>query len=628
MNPSDNKDNVRGKISFRLYLFYLAATTVALVIFGKIIYLQLTYDIPPQFRKYFKPKSVKVTLHPERGDILAEDGRLLAMSNPVYQVIMDCAVGKREFRQDKKHGSEKEKEWRDSAKVLARGLASIYKDNTASSYYKIIMDNRISGKRHVPIGYPVDYLTLKKIKSLPLFNKGANVGGIKVERIDRRSYPYGTLARRVIGYVKDTDKSNGNNMIGIEGRYDEILRGNEGFEWMKKIDNKSSFRIPNSDSSGVKKKNGSNIRTTINIDIQDIADKIIREQIEESSKVQGGCAIVMDVKTGAIRAMVNLLRDSVSRKMNESFNMAIGRKGEPGSVFKAVTLMSLLEDGKVNLDDEIETNHGIIAGFEQDSHIRDYEREHKTDRISIIKGFEMSSNYVFRKIAIDNYNDNPQQFIDKIFKYKLGEAFDFDLQGLETPTVPSPKSKSWSKTDLGSVAIGYTISESPLHIITFYNAIANGGTMMKPYIVASIEKDGGRIIKKFKPCDMGKICSARVADTLKRALMRVAEYGTGKHTVGKAACSVAGKTGTARIAQNKGYKDAKGRIQYQATFVGFFPAEKPKYSAIVVLYSYPGTGILYGGTLPAKIFKEIVDKLYIMDQSYANIIDKKTINSH
>ncbi len=340
----------------------------------------------------------------------------------------------------------------------------------------------------------------------------------------------------------------------------------------------------------------------------------------------------MDVETGGIRAMVNLLRDSTSGKINEVYNMAIGRTGEPGSVFKTTTLMSLLEDNKVKLSDEIPTNHGYVKGFTTDSHIYDYERENHTDKISVLHGFEISSNYVFRKLAIDNYGDNPKKMMDKLYLYKLGEAYDFDLDGFKAPTLPDPQGKYWSKTDLGSVAIGYAVAETPLHIVTFYNAIANKGKMMKPYLVESIEDNRGVIEKRGPSILNGSICSKATADTLAKALRNVVSEGTGRTRLAKAKCAIAGKTGTARIVldpkytrkSRNPYEDEFGRKQYQATFVGFFPADQPQYTAVVVIYSNLNREIFYGGTLPALAFREIVDNIYSLDKRNGEVLTEKT----
>ena len=605
-----------------VYVAYLISLVLGVVIIGRIAQIQLFYRVDPSVEDLFRPRNSKVMLEPTRGSIIAGDGRLLALSTPMYQVYMDCAVRKGD------NDAQQEKEWMDKARQLSSGLASVYGDRSAGEYYELIRRSRNDNRRYVKIGYPVNHETMQKVKSLPLFCEGANRGGFLVEKNDSRQYPYGTLARRTIGYVKDNSRSNGNNLLGLEGKFNYQLHGKEGYEWLKTTDNRR--RIHNYDSSYVKAEDGYDLRTTLDIDIQDIADRALRNQIEDNPKIEGGCVVVMDVKTGGIRAMVNLLRDEQGR-LNESYNMAIGRTGEPGSVFKATTLMSLLEDGKVRLSDEIPTNHGDVKGFQRDQHIADYERENKTDRISVLHGFEISSNYVFRKLAIDNYGDKPKKMIDKLYMYKLGEAYDFDLEGFKTPVIPDPEGKSWSGTDLGSVAIGYSVSETPLHIVTFYNAIANKGKLMKPYLVESIEKDGSVKEKRGPQILNGSICSRATADSLTRALAGVVSSGTAKRRLGGARCTIAGKTGTARIVldpkytqkSRNPYQDEYGRRQYQATFVGFFPAEEPQYTAIVVVYSNLDREIFYGGTLPALAFRELVDNVYALDEDNGAVLESK-----
>jgi cell division protein FtsI (penicillin-binding protein 3) len=341
--------------------------------------------------------------------------------------------------------------------------------------------------------------------------------------------------------------------------------------------------------------------------------------------------IILDVKTGAVRAMVNLTRDSTDNTLNEVYNMAIGRKGEPGSVFKSATLMTLIEDGYVKtLNQTIPTNHGIMAGFQPDEHIPGYESSHHTNQISIIDGFKMSSNYVFRYLTVTNYGKRPKKYLDKIYMYKLGEAFDFDLDGLKTPTIPNPDSPSWSGTDLGSAAIGYSVSETPLHIVTFYNAIANKGRMMKPYLVEDIEENG--IVKEKRGPSVlnASICSKATADTLLRGLKAVTEEGTAQR-LKFTKCEVAGKTGTSRIVLDPKYtggiegryEDKYGRKQNQATFVGFFPADEPRYTAVVTIYSGLTSQSFYGGTLPALAMKDIVDNIYSLDETGAEVLTQK-----
>lgn len=621
-NEIKKESRKRDKIGMTLYILYLLFLFMAIVIVVRIAHIQLFYKPDNSLSKYLRPKSIKENIEPTRGAIIAHDGRLLAMSTPMYQIYMDCTVLKA------KNNKSEETKWRSKARELAKGLSQIYKDKSGAEYYKIIITGRERGSRYVKIGKPIDHEILQSIKRLPLFNEGQYKGGIIIQKNDTRQYPYGALARRTIGYVKDNNKSNGNNKIGLEGRFDYILHGKEGYKWMKIADNKAI--IPNTDSAFVKAEDGKDLRTTLNIDIQDIADDALRANIADNPKIEGGCVIVMDVSTGAIRAMVNLLRDSTTNKLNESYNLAIGRVGEPGSVFKATTLMSLLEDGKVRLSDQIPTNHGDLKGFNRDQHIVDYERINKTDKMTVLYGFEISSNYIFRKLAIDNYGNRPKKMLDKLYLYKLGEAYDFDLAGFKSPTIPSPDSRNWSGTDLGSIAIGYSVTVTPLHTLTFYNAIANKGKMMKPYIVEDIEENGIVREKRGPSVLNGSICSKATADTLTRALKRVAEEGTGRRMLKGAICPIAGKTGTSRIVldpkytriSKNPYEDEKGRKQYQATFVGFYPADRPQYSVIVVIYSYLNREIFYGGTLPAMTFREIVDKTIALNPLNGEAIRK------
>ena len=632
----DEKDikGQEGRERSYLRILYAAFAIGAFIIAGRILYIQNCFQGSDPYLKYYRAKSNKVDIPPSRGAILASDGRLLAISTPMYQIHMDCTVRKSEFlRKDgngdyvNPKGPEKEKEWQEKARELAKGLSAIFGGKSADGWYATILDGRNKGTRYLKIGGNIDHETLQKVKALPLFNEGPNKGGIIVSRTDTRQYPYGSLARRTIGYVKDNSKSNGNNAIGLEGRFDYVLHGKEGYKWTRRTDKK---RIMNRDSTWAAAQDGMDIRTTLDIDLQDIADNALRTQLADQSNIEGGCVILMDVKTGAIRAMVNLMRDSTSGALGETYNMAIGRAGEPGSVFKTAILMSLVEDGKARLSDKIPTNHGKIGKFDADQHIVDYERKYHTDEITIMHGYETSSNYVFRKLAIDNYEDNPKKLLDNLYLYKLGEAFDFDLSGFTPPYLPSPESSTWSGTDLGSVAIGYAVKETPLHIATFYNAIANKGRMMKPYLVEDIEKNG--IVKEKRGPSVlnGAICSRATADSLTKGLMMITEEGTGARRLKGAKLKVAGKTGTARIVVDAKtamprdpYTDKLGRKKYQGTFVGFFPAEQPRYTAIVVIYSRPSKEVFFGGTTPALVLRDIVDKVYAMDNTYGELLENR-----
>ncbi len=633
----ENRDRIHMVMVFLTVLF-IALSVGILICIGHI---QATYSVDRKVINLFRPRPDRYVEVPKRGRILAEDGRPLAITAPLYDIYMDCTVRKSEFEEmDNKErrrlnklqadgkevpaakypGTAAEKAWQSKADSLSRELARLFPAKSAGQYLSDILSGRENGKKHVLIRKNVNHATLNVLKTLPLFREGAYKGGLIAEEHDERIYPYDTLARRVIGYVRELGR------IGIEGTYDYELHGTEGVEWRRVTDDRKYIR--DFDSTVVKAVDGNDVRTTLNIDFQDIADRALRRQIADDPQIRAGIAVLMEAETGAIRAMVNLSRDTIpGSRLWERDNLVLKEVGEQGSVMKTVTLLSLVEDGHVHsLEETIPTNHGAVPGYNQDSHILDYERQTGRNEITVKHGFEISSNYVFTWLPERYYGDNPQEFFDHIYAYRLGEKFDFDLDGLGTPVVNRPGTAGWSRTTLGTTAYGYGMSVTPLHVVTFYNAIANKGKMMKPYLVESIEKDG-KVIKQYGPSVLNNICTRATADTVTRALMAVVNDGTAKR-LKDAKLSVAGKTGTAQIVltpkERKGnldpYHDPWGRKKNQGTFVGFFPAENPKYTILVTVYSYLSGMSFYGGTKPAMAVREIVDNIYAIDDTWSGRI--------
>ena len=622
-------------ISILLWVFYCVFLALSIAIICKMINIQFVWEPDPEYVRYFQPKHEQVITKPERGTILDRNGKLLAISTPMYNINMDCTVRKDEFAKvkDPRKRDSLENDWKRKAKLLSQELPKVLaKDGrNADYYYNLIVshrDSNLKGRKNVLISRNVDHQTYLKLKTLPLFNEGQFKSGMIKTEIETRQYPYGELAGRVIGDVRiNKDNPEESRFMGIEGQYDYILRGKDGSQWMKRTD---KGLIVDQDSAIVAVQHGQDIRTTIDIDIQDIADRALRRYITDDERIEGGCVIVMDVKTGAIRAMVNLLKNSKD-VLGENFNMAIGRPGEPGSIFKAATLATLLEDGHVTLETEIPTNHGRMSDLPKindDQYIKDWEKKHNTKTIKVLDGFKISSNYVFRRLVIDNYKDNPQDFTNRLYDYRLNDSYTFDLKepGGTSSRIQQPS----SKYDLASTAIGYSIMETPLNMLTFYNAIANNGKLMKPYLIESYETDG-RVDKKFSPEVLnGSIVSKATADTLTRALKMVTLEGTATR-LKNAKCVVAGKTGTAwtvlrpeeKPQKGKPFESINGEKKYQATFVGFFPADEPKYSAIVVVYTKLTRGSVYGGVIPAMTFKEIVDNLWSLDSSWGEEFQAK-----
>ena len=635
MQNHNTEEKGRRRTSNMLILFHVVVLCMAVAIIGKIVYLQFIWEPDPRYVKYFQPKKDKNEIDPQRGSIIDYKGKLLAMSTPMYNVHMDCYVLKEEYAsmKDKEKGAKKEQEWISKAQQLADKLPEVLKeDGRNAAYYRdLILTGRRNKRRYVAIAKDIDHNTLLELKKLPLFCEGRNQSGMIIEEEETRQYPYDGLARRVIGYVRNNSDTNALH-IGIEGEYNHHLRGKKGVEWMKVTDGKGM--IQNMDSSFVAVENGLDIRTTLDINIQDIADRSLRANMAQEEDIVGGCVVVLDVETGAIRAMVNLQKDKRG-EFREVFNMAAGRPAEPGSVFKAVTMTTLLEDGLIKLEDKLPTNHGVMSDMpkvNRDEYITSYERNNGVNQISIIDGFKISSNYVFRRLVKDNYGEKPEKFINRLHEYNFGEAYEFELEesGSARPRIPDPESAGWTIYDLVSVAIGYSVRVTPLQVATFYNAIANNGKMMKPYVVESIE-DEGRVVRNFKPQILnGSICSKATADTLTRALKMVTLEGTASR-LKNAKCTVAGKTGTSRMhltneeraGSRDPYSDINGRKKHQATFVGFFPADQPKYTAIVVVYTGLMSNNVYGGKIPAMTFKDIVDGIWAYDTEWGNVIKEK-----
>ena len=614
---SEIKDTIVGRDRIHVVMFFLSLVFLLLgvAILVRIVQIQATYSVDERVISLFRPSVQKYVDHPVRGKILATDGRPLAISAPLYDIYMDCTVRKQDYIDLGKDSLEAA--WRAKARELAACLSAEFRDKSADAYAKAILEGRDKGAKYLRIQRNIDLSTLNKVKSFPLFREGPYTGGFIVQQHEERIYPYDSLARRVIGYVKEQ------NRIGLESSFDSELHGHEGYEWRRVTDNKRWVR--DLDSAQVKVQDGNDIRTTLNVDFQDIADRALRTQINEDEGIRAGICIIMEAKTGAIRAMVNLSRgETPATTLWERENLCLREVGEQGSVMKTVTLLSVVEDGYVrSLEQTIPTNNGSVTNYKQDVHILDYQRETGRRDISVMHGFEISSNYVFTYLAEHFYGNRPQELFDHIYSYRLGEAFDFDINGLGRPVVNRPDTPGWSKTTLGTTAYGYGLSVTPLHVATFYNGIANKGCMMKPYLVESVEKDG-KVLKRFEPSALNSsICSPATADTVTRALRAVVHSGTGTR-LKNAKLPVAGKTGTAQVvltpAERKGsadpYHDPMGRKKNQGTFVGFFPADNPKYTILVTVYSYLSGRNFYGGTLPALAVREIVDKLYALDGAW------------
>lgn len=586
--------NVRKTIITRINIAYAAILLAAVVVIGRIIYLQ--YIAPPE--KNAEDLLVKnETIPARRGSILATDGRPMAVSIPYYQIRMDCmAPAKDTF--DKYVGA------------LATDLAKLYKNKSAQSYKNELIKARKGKKRYYAIGNrTIDYSELETLKKFPLFRKGAYGGGLIVEQKNKRDNPYGRLAYRTIGFINSLGEG-----VGIEESFDYYLKGKDGSRRIQKVG--QEWR-PLSLDNDVEPVDGMDIRTTLNIEIQEIAENALRNQLSKSDVFEGATAVVMEVKTGAVRAIVNMYKRS-DGTFDESFNYAIGRPSEPGSTFKLATLICLLEDGYVTLETPIDVGNGRFRYYNHT--YSDVGRG--LGAIDVLTAFEHSSNVAFVKLAIANYGNNEQKFVDRIINMKFTDKMNLDIKASSVTRMLDPKDPGWNKLTLPSMAIGYAIDITPMHTLTLYNAVANNGVMMKPYFIESMERDG-KVVEQFYPTEItGSICSKSTLREAKKALVSVVTNGGVKKYNDKR-YQIAGKTGTARILLENGkYSDSEGYRRHQASFAGFFPAENPKYSAVVVLYTGKTKSNFYGGAWAAPVFKAISDEIYAMNPEWKDPVQE------
>ncbi|MDD3033216.1 MAG: penicillin-binding protein [Bacteroidales bacterium] len=579
----------------RAFVVYALFVIAGIAVIARMVYLQYitTEDLKSEV-KTFRVEEIEAT----RGSILACDGRTLSSSVPYYKIRMDCIVPEQSVFDM----------YKDS---LAIALSEFFGDNPASWYKKRMETARAIKDRDISLGNRlVDHSELMIIKNFPLFRLGTLKGGFISEQKNKRKNPYDRLAYRTIGFININGKG-----VGIEESFDYYLKGTPGSQVVQKL-LKDQWKTVDMDKI-IQPKDGYDVQTTLNIDFQEAAEAALKEQLSLSDQFEGATAIVMEVKTGAIRAIANMRKDS-NGNFDEVFNYAIGQATEPGSTFKLATLVALIEDGYVTLETPVDAGNGKwpYAGHTiSDVTAGGY------GQINVLKAFEKSSNVAFAKLAVEYYANNEKKFVDRINNMKLNEKFNLDLKGEARAVIYAPGDKSWSKLTLPLMGIGYATLLTPLHTLAFYNAIANGGKMMKPYFVENIQKNGV-IEKRFEPVELsGSICSKSTLTLVHKALRGVVEEGTGRALNDKR-YAISGKTGTARIAFNgAGYTDKEGYKRHQASFAGFFPSENPKYSAIVVLYTGRTRGNFYGGGWAAPVFKKIADKIYVSSPEWISPVE-------
>jgi cell division protein FtsI (penicillin-binding protein 3) len=577
---------IRDEIVWRSGVVYFAIALFAAAVLIRILILQYVQHgkWSDMSEKYvFKTAEEQAN----RGDILTDDGRLLASSIPYYTIYMDT-----------RSTGMSAATFSNGINGLSAGLAHYLGERSAAGWKDLIINARKKGDRYLLIRRKVDYETLKSLKELPIFREGQYRGGMVAQAENRRILPNNELAARTIGYLNLGSEG---NEVGIEGSFDRELAGRNGVAVKQRLTGGDWITVDN--TSSVESIDGNDVVTTLDIDLQDVASDALQKQLRKHD-AHHGCAVLMEVATGDVKAIVNLEVGS-DGDYHETYNYAIGESTEPGSTFKLPVLMAALEDGVIDTGDMVETGRGSVKFY--NNIIKDT-KEDGYGRLTVKQVFEKSSNVGTSKLIYEHYRDNPKEFVNRLYAMRLNEKLDLQIKGEGTPLIRYPGDKLWSGLSLPMMSHGYEVQLTPLQILTFYNAVANDGRMMRPRFVTEILRNG-TVIKRYGPeVIINSIASRSTIRKAKKMMEGVVEHGTATN-LNNQNYKIAGKTGTAQVAKGKSGYGQDVRISYQASFVGYFPAENPLYSCIVVVNA-PSNGVYYGNVVAGSVFKEISDKVY------------------
>ncbi|WP_113653991.1 penicillin-binding protein [Pedobacter namyangjuensis] len=592
--------NIRANILLRVYLAFGLIVLFALAVLLKLGQVQFVQG--EKWKAMADSLSTKeFEIEAARGNIYSNDGSLLATSIPEYELRMDMFAG----------GIQEDKVFNPKVDSLAMKLAGFFGDKSAKEYSRFLRKARQDSARYVLIKRKVSYQQLKVVRTFPLYNIGKHTGGLMVIQKNKRIMPFKDLAARTIGY-KNENVANG---VGLEGAYGNYINGESGRQMMQRIS--GGTWVPVNRDAEVAPKDGADIISTIDINMQDLTQNALKEGLI-TANAHHGTAILMEVATGEVRAVANYTQ-MAEGVYKESFNYAIAGNQDPGSTFKLASYMALLEDGLVDTNTMVRTGWYQIPGKRiTDSHPKD-------EMVTVKRAFEESSNAAIAKLINDNYSGDPMKFTDHLYEWGFNKKMELQIPGEAQPVVKNIKAnKSWNKNmTLPQMAYGYEMNLTPLKMLSFYNAVANDGRYVAPIFVKEIRRLGNPI-EQFKARVIDdKICSDKTLSKVKAMLEGVVTNGSGKQNVFNPLYKIAGKTGTAQVANdNLGYKLNK---KYQASFVGYFPADKPKYSLIVVIND-PKNGY-YGSTISGPVFRKIADRIYAGDVQMINNVQQNLVGN-
>ena len=579
------KIDPKKDVLWRVFLVYFIVVAVGIWVIFSIIHIKVKEKdelLEQASKRELKSRDEKA----HRGNVISKNGTLLATSVPRYSIYFDPVSVKSDL-------------FDSEVTQLADSLSRLLKNKSKQQYVSYLKDARAKKRRYVKIANKVSVADYKRMQKFPIFREGKNKGGFISERSYVRELPYGELAARTIGYVREEEDI----FVGLEGAYNESLKGSDGKQLVRRIN--GNFWMPMPSSENVEPVNGDDVYTSIDIEIQDVAENALKKCLIENDALQG-CVVLMDVKSGFVEVMASLSYNEKKNEYEEAYNFALRHNVEPGSTFKAITMCALLEnDPDFNIDRKLQLGTTDYKVFYRRT-MRDSHRVTDEDGYSTVRNaFEQSSNIAFATLVEEAFLENPQRYIDLIYKTKINEPLNLDIKGEAKPDIKTTADKRWSKLSLPWMSIGYEVMMTPIQILTFYNAIANDGVMVKPQFVREI-RHGNEVKQVFDTIVINeRIASERTIETLQTLLKGVVQNGTAKN-MSKLGFSVAGKTGTAQISQgSSGYN----KKNYTATFVGYFPADNPKYSCIIVV-SNPRGKRYYGSSVSGPVFKELAEKVY------------------
>jgi cell division protein FtsI (penicillin-binding protein 3) len=579
--------NIRTDILLRAYISFGIMVVIALAVLYKMFTIQFVQG--EKWAAMADSLSTRyVDIEPARGNIYSVDGSLLATSVPEYDIRMDLFAP----------GIVDDEVFYSKVDSLARSLSSFFGDKSSAHYTRLLRSARAQRNRYFLIKRDVSYQSMKKMRAFPIFNLGIMKGGMIAEQKNKRILPFKTLAERTIGYKNENVQP-----VGLEGAYANYIDGEGGKRLVQRI--AGGVWMPVNPDMDVAPVDGADIISTIDIGMQDIAQRALENQLIRSN-ADNGCVILMEVATGEIRAVANFTRISEG-VYQEKFNYAIAQSAEPGSTFKLASFLVAIEDGKIDTGTMVDTGDGTyrVAGKTiRDSNHGGY------GQISVKRAFEVSSNTAITKLIYTHYKDNQAEFTQHLRRLHLNEKLGLQFPGEGNPLIKTPDSKSWSKLSLTQISYGYELLMTPLQMLTFYNAVANDGKMIAPLFVREIRRLGNTIERYQARVIDEQIASASTIKKLQEMLVGTVEHGTGG-VVKNSLFGVAGKTGTAQMAD--GAAGYRGNVKYQASFAGYFPANNPKYSMIVVIQN-PRNGY-YAATVAGPVFNEIAQRVYANDIS-------------